>query len=49
MIAHLLGCPACGPFGLRKRRRDRRAADQALILFHAWLAAEVRTERLVTA
>lgn len=45
MIAHLLACPACGPFGIRARRRNRRAADIGLINFHAQLAAEVRSER----
>lgn len=45
MIAHLLGCPACGPFGRRLRRRNQRAADAALVRFHAGLAAEVRAER----
>lgn len=38
-------CPACGPFGARKRRRDRTAADQALIRFHTALAEQTRLER----
>lgn len=42
---HLLRCPACGPLGMRARRRNRRAADAALVRFHAQLAAEVRAER----
>ncbi|WP_301119733.1 hypothetical protein [Mycolicibacterium fortuitum] len=33
-------CPACGLFGRRLRLRNRRAADNALIRFHAQLAAE---------
>lgn len=45
MIAHIW-CPACGLFGLRKRRRARQAADAALIAFHAQLAADVRAERI---
>ncbi|GJJ24104.1 hypothetical protein [Mycolicibacterium mageritense] len=45
MIGHLLRCPACGPFGILARQRNRRAADAALIAFHAALAAEVRAER----
>ncbi|MGW4097103.1 hypothetical protein [Mycobacterium sp. NPDC004974] len=45
MIAHLLTCPACGLFGIRGRRRNRRAEDAALVRFHAQLAAEVRAER----
>ena len=44
-MTHLLCCPACGPFGIRARRRNRRAADAALVRFHAQLAAEVRAER----
>ena len=42
---NLLRCPACGPFGILARQRNRRAADAALIAFHAALAAEVRAER----
>lgn len=42
---HLLRCPACGPFGIRGRARNRRAADAALVRFWAQLAAEVRAER----
>ena len=44
-MTHLLTCPACGPFGIRARRRNRRAADAALVRFHSQLAAEVRAER----
>lgn len=44
-MTHLLCCPACGPFGIRARRRNRRAADAALVRFWAQLAAEVRAER----
>lgn len=44
-LAHLLRCPACGPFGIRGRRRNRRAADAALVRFFAQLAAEIRAER----
>ncbi|MDM2446197.1 hypothetical protein PP556_14380 [Mycobacteroides abscessus] len=44
-MTHLLSCPACGPFGIRARRRNRRAADAALVRFWAQLAAEVRAER----
>lgn len=42
---HLLFCPACGPFGIRGRARNRRAADAALVRFWAQIAAEVRAER----
>jgi hypothetical protein len=42
---HLLTCPACGPFSIRARRRNRRAEDAAHIRFFAQLAAEVRAER----
>ena len=45
MIAHLLGCPACGLFGIRARRRNQRAEDAAHIRFFAQLAAEIRAER----
>lgn len=45
MIVHLLTCPACGPFGIRGRARNRRAADAALVRFWAQLVAEVRAER----
>ena len=44
-FAHLLTCPACGPFGIRGRARNRRAEDAALVRFWAQLAAEVRAER----
>lgn len=44
-MTHLLCCPACGPLGIRARRRNRQAADAALVRFHAQLAAEVRAER----
>ncbi|MDV7192562.1 MULTISPECIES: hypothetical protein [Mycolicibacterium] len=44
-MMHLLCCPACGPLGIRARRRNRRAADAALVRFHSQLAAEVRAER----
>ena len=43
-MTHLLTCPACGPFGVRGRRRNRRAEDAALIRFHAQLAAETRRQ-----
>ncbi|MEN4399986.1 hypothetical protein [Mycolicibacterium conceptionense] len=42
---HLLLCPTCGPFGVRGRRRNRRAADAAHIRFFAQLAGEIRAER----
>lgn len=42
---HLLSCPSCGPFGVRGRRRNRRASDAAHIRFFAQLAAEIRAER----
>ncbi|MCG7610380.1 hypothetical protein [Mycobacterium sp. CnD-18-1] len=42
---HLLRCPACGPFGIRGRARNRRAADAALVRFWAQLAAEVRSSQ----
>ena len=45
MIVHLLLCPTCGPFGIRGRARNRRAADAALIEFHARNAAQARAER----
>ena len=45
MIAHLLTCPACGPFGFRGRRRNRRAEDAALVRFWAQLATDVRIDR----
>ena len=45
MIVHLLTCPACGPFGIRGRARNRRAADAALVRFFAQLAAEIRADR----
>ncbi|QEA10826.1 hypothetical protein [Mycobacterium phage Weirdo19] len=41
-MSHLLRCPACGPFGIRARRRARRHNEAALIAFHAHLAAETR-------
>lgn len=44
-MTHLLCCPACGPFGIRARRRNRRAADAALVRFWAQIAAEIRAER----
>ena len=44
-MTHLLTCPACGPFGIRARRRNRRAADAGLVRFWAQLADEVRAER----
>ncbi len=44
-MTHLLCCPACGPFGIRARRRNRRAADAGLVRFWAQLADEVRAER----
>ena len=44
-LTHLLTCPACGPFGVRGRRRNRRASDAALVRFFAQLVAEVRAER----
>lgn len=44
MLTHIR-CAACGWFGLVKRRRDRRAADAALVAFHAGLAAETRAAR----
>lgn len=46
---HLLTCPACGPFGLRARRRNQRAADAALVRFFAQLAAEIRADRAAVA
>lgn len=39
-------CRSCGWWGLAKRRRDRCAADAALVAFHARLAAETRQARL---
>lgn len=45
MIVHLLLCPTCGPFGIRGRARNRRAADAALIEFHARNAAQARAEQ----
>ncbi|OMC12530.1 hypothetical protein [Mycolicibacterium fortuitum] len=44
-LTHLLRCPACGPFGIRVRRRNQHAADAALVRFFAQLAAEIRAER----
>ena len=44
-MSHLLTCPACGPFGIRGRARNRRAADAALVRFFAQLAAEIRADR----
>ena len=49
MIAHLLACPACGPFGIRGRRRNRRAADADHMRWSAQLAREVRAERAAVA
>lgn len=46
---HLLSCPACGPFGVRLRRRNRRAADAALVRFFAQLADEIRADRAAVA
>lgn len=43
---HLLRCPACGPFGIRARRRQRRHEETSLIAFHAHLAAETRRARV---
>lgn len=42
---HLFNCPACGPFGLRGRKRNRHAADQDHIRWAAQLATEIREER----
>lgn len=39
-------CPACGLFGRKKRQRDRVAADQALIRFHAHLAVQTRRKQV---
>ncbi len=44
MIGHLW-CPSCGWFGLRAKRRNRRATELGLVLFHAGLAREARRER----
>lgn len=41
---HLLRCPTCGPLGRKLKRRNRQAADTALILFHSHLAAQTRAE-----
>ncbi|MCT7373381.1 hypothetical protein [Mycolicibacterium llatzerense] len=48
MIGHLW-CPSCGWFGRRARRRNRRAAERGLVLFHAALAREARRDRVRTA
>ncbi len=44
MIGHLW-CPSCGLFGLRARRRNRRAEEAGLVMFHAGLARDARRER----
>lgn len=44
-LDHLLRCPACGPFGVRRRRRERDAADQLHINWARHLAADSRRRR----
>ncbi len=44
MIGHAW-CPSCGWFGMRARRRNRRAHETGLVLFHAGLARDARRER----
>lgn len=49
-LDHLLWCPCCGPFGIRRRRRARRVAEvraNADVVFFARLAAEARRRRIV--
>ena len=41
-------CPSCGWFGMRARRRNRRATELGLVLFHATLAREARAARLAS-
>lgn|GEM_PF-3679925 len=45
VIVHLLTCPACGPFGVRRRRRHRDADAAMHIAWAAHLSAEARAER----
>jgi hypothetical protein len=40
-----LSCPACGPFGIKARRRARRASEDALVAFWEHQATIARAER----
>lgn len=48
MRGHCLrfSCAACGPFGIKAKRRARHADDEALVAFHAHLADQIRHERV---